>query len=350
MISKYMFFLLFLSLLFIAYNDEAVGGYAKKNNGNKMKYEYGKIGSHSVVVTTYSDGVSLLHPTSWSKKRTPFVVFEGGGNGHTLYKSYETFLRFIASHGYTAINIPRDKPVLTSIKKVFSDYGSNLDKSKFGVIGWSNGGGAAYRILYDLIHHGYGRNGRFLFTMDAWIPQYMDKAQFHKLSNVNVILMQFLADGGVTDPTIPLICYKLMDGRNIDKNYIVVREATGHGYFLKPISDIPGVVKPLDALMEYTFTKKCADHHRMALEGNGKIKPHIARFKDDYYVIIHKNRRQKYPWTFPEATRDQKGFDKSRPSDMIPLYGGENIQSKEYPQFDHYFPSIIQIERDRAKK
>ena len=330
-------------VLFMTCNDEIMAS----NVAETIHYNYGQMGNYTVAVEVYSDGVALLHPVGWSKKSTPFVVFQGGGNGHTLYKSYEAFLRFIASHGYTAVNIPRDKPVMPAIKKMFTDYGTQLDKSRFGVIGWSNGGGAAYRILFDLIQHGYGKKGRFLFAMDAWIPQYMDKAQFHKLSNVNVVLMQFLADGGVTDPTIPLTCYKLMDGKGVDKNYIVVREATGHGYFLKPIADIPGVVKPLDALMEYTFTKKCAAHHRVALEGPGKTDPHTAHFNGDYYVVIHKNRRQKYPWTFPEAARDQKGFDKSRPSDMILLYGGENINNSKYPQFDHDFPSIIQIDRNK---
>ena len=261
-----------LSLAAILLFGSTIMAIAKSHN-------YGELGKNKVEIDEkYKKNVVVYHPTSWTKKATPVVIFIPGGNGSSHHRGFSTILNFVASHGNTVLFIPRDVKPQSTIDKILNENKSRLDKSKIGIIGWSNGGGATFKLLKDLSAKKYGKKGRFIFVMDSWTPQYMDIKDLEKIVNTNAVFMQFCKDGNSTNPRIPITTYNLLTGKGIDKNYIVLSEAKGHSHLTKKnMKEIQGILKPLDALMDFTFNKKSRKAHKIALEGPGKKSPQLAK-------------------------------------------------------------------------
>ena len=234
----------------------------------------------------------------------PTVLFIPGWTS-VHHEEYKSMLEFIASHGYMAIYAKDDKG--TSSSKHFIKYynktinhskvSSYIDKSKIGVIGHSSGGGHAFKILKEFSSEGWGSKGRFLLVLEPWFTFDMNKSDMQKLpSNTNVLFIQFGKGGenlqNNTDPRIPLSEYYLLSSiEESQKNYQIVEDAT-HSY---PVGDrdyknMQGILKPLDALMEYTFKSPInLKAHRIALEqgsvdpyDNGKGIQHV-KAKDKYH-------------------------------------------------------------------
>ena len=109
----------------------------------------------------------------------------------------------------------------------------------------------------------------------------------NSLGQSNVLFVQFGPTGngahsGKTDSRIPLTEYALLTGETIDKNYIVLRGEgdNDHGYPARQhIDTMQGLLKPLDALMEYSFIEQNAAHHALALEGEGKVDPYVNAYQ-----------------------------------------------------------------------
>jgi len=117
---------------------------------------------------------------------------------------------------------------------------------------------------------GYGENGRFLMALDPWFAFDMNSEAMRNLpSNTNLVILQFGNDGGSTDARIPLSEYALLDSISEDKKdyQVYTEEGADHGYASgsKPPEQMQGVLKPLDALMDYTFNN-VAEAHGVALE------------------------------------------------------------------------------------
>ena len=163
---------------------------------------------------------------------------------------------------------------------IVSEYAQYLDTTKIGVVGHSSGGGFAFKILEHFIEKGYGRNGRFLCVLDTYFAQYMNKANIENLSHTNVLFVQFGPSGNSTDPRIPLVLYSLLNGEGIDKNYIVLHYDNDHGYPARQnISRMQGLLRPLDALMHYTFHGYNSSDYIVALTGPGKIDPYANGYQ-----------------------------------------------------------------------
>jgi len=130
----------------------------------------------------------------------------------------------------------------------------------------------------------------------------MNSDQMRNLpANTNAIIIQFGDDGGETDARIPLSEYALLEsiaGNKKDyQNY--TQENANHGYPRgnKPVEQMQGVLRPLDALMDYTFEEN-QQAHDVALEvGNDdayvtgtQIVNAINQY--EYRCNSHKNRAE----------------------------------------------------------
>lgn len=244
---------------------------------------YGHGGQKNVAVIDKGNGFALYHPTNWAENATPLVFFLPG-LGQRDATAYKTLLNFMVSYGYSVIFIPdvgTYSSRLSTIDNIINTYQYKLDTTKIGIIGDLDGGGLAFKLLEDMSAKGYGArtgnmNHRFVLSMDGSYASFMDKSNMQALKDTNVVLMQFGHNGNSTDPRIVLGNYYLLTGKNIDKNYIVLQDEPYHTYPKRTdIDKMQGMLKPLDALMKYTFKEKIPAHHEMALEGKGKVDPYM---------------------------------------------------------------------------
>jgi len=286
-----------------------VGDEQNTTDINTSTYIYGKKGTHEVKISIYSeDNLSVVyHPSTWDTTPTS-VIFFGTGWHDTDHNKYKTLLTFIASHGYSVVYVPDSGSYYSQLQKfdaIVSKFLDKLDTSKIGVLGHSSGGGFVFSVLEHMNAKGYGNYGRFLCSMDGYFAQYMDKHNMNDLDLTNILFIQFGPSGNSTDPRVPLVNYSLLTGNGIDKNYIVLPNDNDHGYpTRKTIDTMQGLLKPLDALMEYTFKEKLATHHTMALEGKGKENPYANSYQKVLSIESYK-----YSCTYIHEHGYHKGSD-----------------------------------------
>ena len=222
---------------------------------------YGQSLGKPVSVETNSDG-ALYYPSDISREQpTPVVlIVPGWGSQHP--SDYESLLRFIASQGFTAVYVrdPAKYTASTLIERMENlvlrdDVLPYLDTSRFGVIGHSSGGGMAFTVAHHFLQSGWGRQGTFVFAIAPWFAFDMNENAFRELSqDLNVVILQ-LGDDMTTDPRIPLTIYGLLSEVPPEhKDYAMV-PGVGHYYPAgnKPFDQLQGVLRPLDALMDWTF-------------------------------------------------------------------------------------------------
>jgi hypothetical protein len=274
---------------------------------------YGNIGTHDVMTHTEIDeGNSVIYyPSDMSVVNKAPVVFFTPGWGSNNSQSYETLLQFIASHGYAVIYAKdyygSPATFINRFEKMLdvdNDMISKLDTTRIGTLGHSSGGGDTFRVLDYFSHDkGYGENGRFLMSLDGWFAFDMNSESMRNLpSNTNIVMQRYHIvpeNNGLDntqDPRITLSEYALLDSiANEKKDYQVFSPAT-HGYPAgnRAYSEMQGLLRPLDALMDYTFNGT-ASAQQVALE-NGSDTPYEdgleitrERWKYDYRCDSHKN-------------------------------------------------------------
>jgi len=248
---------------------------------------YGQAGSHDVSTYTEADnGNSIVYYPSdiAHMPKTPLLFFCPGWNSQDP-ASYETLLRFIASHGYSVIyakdHYGDPATLIRRFEKILDNNNDVLpyvDTTRIGVIGHSSGGGDTFKILDHFSQKGYGANGRLLMALDPWFAFGMNSdAMRHLPANTNVVIQRYdNADrtNNETDARIPLSEYALL-GNIADnkKDYQVYTPAT-HGYPTgsRSVAQMQGLLEPLGALMAYTFENDANAHHA-ALE-NGSDHPY----------------------------------------------------------------------------
>ena len=274
----------------------------------KDGYIYGKMGNIPIEVENVkfegieNDDIDIYHPTNWNKE-TPILFFIPQGNRGRDDKVFASMFNFMATHGYTVAFLPRPlgRQTNEAIKLIMTKYSENIDETKVGVMGWSNGGGATFEVLKFMIAEGYGEQGRLLLSFDGSFPQYISKSDLNNFINTNIILMQFGKYGNGQTPAIQIATYNFLTGEGVDKNYIVLANR-GHHHVTNKIENMQDLVKPLEALIEYTFSKDPTykeEHRQNSLEGAGKEKP-LDLGKD----IIDIRPYSKYSWRCVEVARD----------------------------------------------
>ncbi len=231
----------------------------------KQINEYGLGGVHAVTkyVEKNSGNATAFYPTDIKKLGKVPVIFFAPGWGATNPNGYKSLLNFIASHGYMVI-YSRDqqsysaKHFLDSFEQMLDKNNkiiNYIDKNRFGVIGHSSGGGDSFKILDYFSKHGYGKNGRFLLALDPWFAFDMTSEAMQNLpKNSNIVIIQFGRYGG-TDPRIVLTEYKLLTSIPAKQKDYQVYPGASHSYPTgnRPYKKMQGMLKTLDALMDYTF-------------------------------------------------------------------------------------------------
>ncbi len=249
-----------------------------------IEKEFGKVGTYEVSTFTAEDYVfsTVYYPSDIStfKEKSPVIFFVSGwiGGGVPSTK-YETLMKFVASQGITIVYVDEGATtdfkfsidaINTILDKDFvkTDILPFVDKTKFGIIGHSAGGGLVFTLL-DRFKEEYGENGRFVMALDPWFAFGMDDAAMKGLpSNTNVSIIKFgtggNSDNDGTDARIPLTEFYLLNSIEAkNKDYQVFENADHHYPYGE---EIPGIVEPLHALMEYTFVDQAEYIRKIALE------------------------------------------------------------------------------------
>lgn len=264
--------------------------------------EFGINGVHSVSTFTSSDYsyTTVYYPSDIAtmSEKSPIVFFISGWFGTAqASEKYETLLRFLATHGYTVIYTDEGSTtdpqvaidgfdnMLASQEDGFKNKISPfIDFSRMGIMGHSAGGGTTLTTLkyYSSPDRKYGENGRFIMALDPWYAFGMSEEDIKSIpSNTNLVLIKF-GEGGNngsdgTDARIPLTIYSLLESiDNKNKDYQVYdQENADHSYPTgnRPYSDMQGILKPLDALLDYTFVEQSERTRIIALE-NGNDDPY----------------------------------------------------------------------------
>ena len=263
---------------------------------------YGKEGSHPTAYHDEVDGnmTRVYYPTDISAGEKVPVVFFASGYGSSKATDYESLLRFVASHGYYVIYAKHAwNSVFANMDKMLDNANGilpKIDTTRVGVMGHSLGGGYTFNILKHFSDMGYGNNGRFVMVLEGYYAYNLTEAQMKNLpSNTNVVMQQYGVGGNNaindTDPRITLTEYYMLDSiPDSQKDWQIVENADHHyPYGNKPYAQMQGILKPLDALMEYTFkVAPSASAREVALE-QGSDDPYnqgngiqVVNAKSDY--------------------------------------------------------------------
>jgi hypothetical protein len=299
---------------------------ASKKNGKITTKTFGIKGSYNNVTWEDPNKHTVLYRPKGLTKRP--VIFYAPGWSNTC-KEYSTLLEFVSSHGYAVIcnnkdNFASPDPIIEHFKSALKNEHvlPYIDLNRMGVMGFSSGGGNAFKVLKEFSHDG-NKGHRFLFVMEQWFAFSMTKDDMKGLKDTNVVFIQFGKDGNnkikwgeyigkSQDPRILLTQYSLLTGAGINKDYQIFSD-TAHLYpkdqdydHLDPkspydrVSEMQGILRPLDALMEYTFGTKSEEAHKAALEV-GTDQP----YKKGYQKLRSPDN---YDWTCSE-NREQRLFD-----------------------------------------
>ncbi len=270
---------------------------------------YGEGGSHPVARHDEVDAnmTTAFYPSDIPDGVKVPVVFFASGYASVDSKDYESLLKFIASHGYYVIyakqNVHGWDDVFANLDKMLDDTNGilpKLDTTRIGVMGHSLGGGYVFKILKHYTDKGYGTNGKFVMVLEGYYAYGMDtEAMKHLPSDTNVVMQQYGPGGNNavndTDPRITLTEFYLLDSiPKSQKDWQIVENADHrYPYGNKSYSQMQGILKPLDALMDYTFNGTAAAH-AVALEvgsddpyayGNGR---QVVNPTDNYgYTCDH---------------------------------------------------------------
>ncbi len=234
---------------------------------------FGQAGMHAVEVPYQepTELTTIYYPSDASAANKVPVVFFVPGFGGTNPSQYNSILHFVASHGYAAVFVEDNNKfdfssadMIEDIIAMVADRVTILDTTRIGVIGHSSGGGYVFNILDKLSDdHGFGTNGRFIFTIDPWFAFDMMQADMLSLpSNTNVIVQQYGLGGNNiengTDARIALTEYYLLESIADNKKDYQVHTNANHNYPYDVGAGIDYtnkqiILAPLDALLEYTF-------------------------------------------------------------------------------------------------
>lgn len=281
---------------------------AVDSNNEPSTRQFGLKGSHAVsdpIIESVNGNSVIVTPADISSDNPVPVVFIAPGFKITDYNKYKTLLNFIASHGYAVIYAEDTdgfsaNSIMTHLREMVSNPAIKplLDTSRIGIIGHSSGGGHAFRILKEFSNsnnEGWGENGRFIMALEPWFAAGLTESDMRTLpSNTNIVIQQY-GEGGNniengTDARIPLTEFYLLDSIAANKKDYQVFVNANHEYPYgsnNAYSDKQGILKPLDALMEFTFkATPDAGAQQIALEvgnddpynqGNGIQKVNLIR-------------------------------------------------------------------------
>ncbi len=280
--KKLLLLLGFLSILSCEKTENTTDEYQMPDFGTEGKY-------HSETYTSpdYAYTTAYYPAEINSMEKIPVIFFISGWFGSaTNSTKYETLLRFMAGQGYIVIYTDEgsttnhefslnhlDDFINSQDNFVLKNLRPKMDLNRIGIVGHSAGGGLVFTAMKHFTAQGYGNNGRFVYAIEPWFAFGMDEADMQQLpSNMNAIIQQYGPGGNNaangTDARIPLTEYALLTSIDNKKKDYQVYENADHTYptGTKSINDMHGLLKPLHALMEYTFVNQSEEVRKAALE------------------------------------------------------------------------------------
>jgi len=279
------YFAVLSTILFILFSCEK-----KSDEEGYIMPDFGTPGSYNVDTYTSPsyDYTTVYYPSNIDKlDKIPLIFFISGWFDSPKPSShYETLLRFMSSQGYIVIYTEEGSTTDHSfcLEKFDDLLGSQeafitnsllpkIDFDKIGVVGHSAGGGLAFTAMKHYTNKGYGSKARFVFAIEPWFAFGMDENDMQHLpSNLNVVLQQYGPGGNNsinnTDARIPLTEYSLLTSIDAKKKDYQVYENADHHYPTgnQPYTQKQGLLKPLHALMEYSFVNQSEEVRQAALE------------------------------------------------------------------------------------
>ena len=289
----------FFSLLVVGLFAQAYEGpYPAITNG------YGAFGNHPITEKKFDNqyllnngmnhgdgGVEItIRYASDVQGPMPTVLFASGWNQYDP-ATFNKILDFIASKGFCVVftPYPTDQTNHTWANSLY--YGMNqaidensgvnagdlniIEKSKIGFFGHSLGAGDIFWLGHKFyVDHGYGSNGKFLFSNAGWIGFNMTEASLADYPSDCLLRVQ-ISEEDNHDPnknppggTSPRIQYYLLHQINIpdeNKNYVKIfggpdqnnyHYSTDHHMVTMDqfnALDYYAILRPLDAMMDYSF-------------------------------------------------------------------------------------------------
>jgi hypothetical protein len=273
---------------------------------NSQKRVYGKSLNIDIEVKNFDNATLYIPVNAKVDEKLPVVLLAPGWSS-VNHSDYKTLLTFISSQGYAVIYVPSPKEkdasvTISGFLTVLNDetVSNFFDKSKLGVIGHSSGGGLTFKIMAYFSKHGYGSLGRFIFAMDPWFAFGMGEEEFKNFPQNTQFIIQQYGNSGGTDPRIALTIFdklSILGDENMDYQYY---KDLNHGYpFANSYKKLQVILKPLDAMMDYTFYKK-QEAYKIALELGS----------DEPYTNLQPIKSiENYEWRCNDNYHNLKGLD-----------------------------------------
>lgn len=191
----------------------------------------------------------------------PIVLFIGMTNS----QSHIGLMKFIASRGVYVIgnltngskyaNYLGDTIYKNAIADALQDH-PNLNTSKLGIIGHSQGGGQTLQLMeyFKGNPFNYGGDKSFVISLDGWFSFGMNKEDLENLHTDSLFIQYGGLLGTNTDPRISLSISNLLPN-NTKKGFTTIN-MNDHGYSYGPLNTLlnkDDLLKPIGALIDYTF-------------------------------------------------------------------------------------------------
>ncbi len=246
---------------------------------NISKRVYGKSLNKEIEIRSFGNTTVYAPKVFDSAKKIPTVLFIPGWSSKD-HKDYSSLLNFIASQGYGVIYsiCEKEKSANHFIERFLTtleseELSKKFDITKIGVVGHSSGGGISFKVMSEFLEKGFGKDGRFIFSMSSWFAFEMRSDDLQNLGVDTKIVMQEFSSDFTTDPRISLTLFsKLKVSENKNRDYQVYKGDHSYPMGDKSYDKMQAVLKPLDALMDNVFNKnQTAYNEALNVETNETI-------------------------------------------------------------------------------
>jgi len=241
MIKKFIFFVLVLTSLQI-FSQNLYGELNDSSGG--INSGYGAWGNYQYVRETPVDiqgkgTVTFYHPNMNSPSSLPVLFFISGW-GQT-YLSYDKFLKYLASLGYSVVHIYNTNPgnihtsyqnSLDMMRWSVQQYGNWIDTTKVGLLGHSYGAGSTIWLgmhVFNPQQLNWGSQGKFIIMFAPWLSFLVTDTDLQNYPpGVKLLMIQsyddFHANGNTynTDPRALRAVYQLINIPDNDKDFITI--------------------------------------------------------------------------------------------------------------------------------
>ncbi len=235
------FTFLFYLVVSNAYTQNLYSGLWDNSGG--ISNDYGAWGNYNYIregtIDVPDEGqITFYHPDT-APQQNPTVFFISGW-GRT-YDSYDKFFKYLASLGYSVVNIYNYNPgsintsypnSLNMMQTAVNHFQNWIDTTKIGLMGHSYGGGSTIWLgqqVFDSNGLNWGANGRFIMVFAPWLSFLVEASDLQNYPpNVKLLMIQSYDDlhyGGPnynTDPRALRAVYELINIPDSEKDFITM--------------------------------------------------------------------------------------------------------------------------------